>query len=238
MAERLLEICIDTLAGLGAALRGGADRIELCGALDVGGLTPSGGLMRAAAGCGRPVHALIRPRAGDFCFAAAEVALMCEDISLARSAGLQGVVIGAALPDGRLDLGALGQLAGAARGMDVTLHRVFDLVPDRAVALEQAVALGFDRILTSGGALTAPEGADEIARLVARAGGRIVVQPGGGISAGNVGPLLAAGARQIHASCGAPHLADARVRAFGFAPGTGRATDEVLVRALKRAIAG
>ena len=103
MADVLLEVCVDSAAGLDAAVAGGADRIELCSALDVGGLTPSAGLTRLAAGCGLPVFAMIRPRAGGFVFGAADVAVMQADIAAAREAGLAGVVLGASRPDGRLD---------------------------------------------------------------------------------------------------------------------------------------
>ncbi|MDZ7907545.1 MAG: copper homeostasis protein CutC [Gemmobacter sp.] len=112
----LIEVCVDTLAGLEQAVAGGAGRIELCSALDLGGLTPSAGLMRAAAGCGLPVLAMMRPRAGGFCWSGAELALICDDIAMARQAGMAGVVLGASLPDGRLDLPALARMRAAAAG--------------------------------------------------------------------------------------------------------------------------
>ena len=111
-----LEVCVDTLAGLEAAVAGGADRIELCAALALGGLTPSAGLMREAAGCGLPVLAMIRPRTGDFCWSGAEVRAMEAEIAAAREAGLAWVVLGASLPDGRLDLPVLRRLVEVARG--------------------------------------------------------------------------------------------------------------------------
>ncbi|MBY0398419.1 MAG: copper homeostasis protein CutC, partial [Thermoleophilia bacterium] len=147
-----LEVCADSVEGMLAAARGGADRIELCSALEVGGLTPSAGQMARAARLGVPVHALIRSRAGDFCFGPDEVAAMLEDIGAAKAAGLAGVVIGASRSDGRLDEETLSALRSAAGRMSVTLHRAFDLVPDFGEAVEAAVRLGFERILTSGGA--------------------------------------------------------------------------------------
>ena len=125
-----IEVCVDSAASLSAAVAGGADRVELCAALALGGLTPSAGFMAQAAGYGVPVLAMIRPRAGDFVFSTDEVAQMLTDIAAARAAGLAGVVLGASLPDGRLDRDMLAQLMRAAKGMDCTLHRAFDLTPD------------------------------------------------------------------------------------------------------------
>lgn len=239
MAEVLLEVCVDTAAGLAAAVAGGADRVELCAALGVGGLTPSRGMMALAAGCGVPVHVLIRPRAGGFRYSQAEIAAMGADVAAARAAGLQGVVIGAAGADGRLELAVLARLVEAARGMAVTLNRVFDLVPDRVEALEAAIGLGCSRVLTSGGAATAADGAAEIGVLVARAAGRIGVLPAGGIRAGNVRALVeATGVREVHASCGRRVAAAARERALGLAPAGARQTDAGEVRRLKAALGG
>ncbi|MGL6211569.1 MAG: copper homeostasis protein CutC, partial [Paracoccaceae bacterium] len=126
----ILEVCVDTVAGLEAAVAGGADRIELCTGLALGGLTPSAGLMRHAAGCGVPVMAMIRPRAGDCVWSEAELLAMEADIAAAQAAGLAGAVLGASMPDGCLDRVALARLVQAAQGMDLTLHRCFDLVPD------------------------------------------------------------------------------------------------------------
>lgn len=232
----IVEVCVDTAAGLAEAVAGGADRIELCAALALGGLTPSGGFMVQAAGCGVPVMAMIRPRAGDFVWSEAEVRQMEADIGAARMAGLAGVVLGASLPDGRLDGAALARLLRAAKGMDCTLHRCFDLVPDMAAALEEAIALGFRRILTSGGALRASDGADCIAAMVAQAQGRLSVMPGSGVTAENAPSLLALGVREVHASCATAVRQDGRAVEMGFAPASGRRTDAGLVRALKAAV--
>ena len=166
-----LEVCVDTAGGLAEAVAGGADRIELCAALAVGGLTPSAGLIDMAARCGVPVVAMIRPRAGDFVWSEAEVAMMVAEIGEVRAAGLAGVVLGASLPDGRLDVPVLRRLLAASGGMELVLHRCIDLTPDMGEALEEAVALGFDRILTSGGEVMAEDGAARIASLVAQAAG-------------------------------------------------------------------
>lgn len=147
----ILEICVDDVAGLEAAVRGGADRIELCAALSGGGVTPSAGFMHRAAAYALPVSVMIRPRAGDFVFTRDEADVMKRDIDAARAAGLSGVVLGASLGDGSLDIPLLEELCRHADGLDMTLHRAIDVVPNMDEALEAAIALGFPRILTSGG---------------------------------------------------------------------------------------
>jgi copper homeostasis protein len=232
----ILEVCVDTVAGLDAAVAGGADRIELCSVLALGGLTPSAGFMCHAAGCGVPVMAMIRPRAGDFTWSEAELQLMEADIAAARAAGLAGVVLGASLPDGRLDGAALGRLAAAARGLDLTVHRCFDLVPDMSAALEEAIALGFRRILTSGGEATAELGSDRLAALVVQAAGRIAIMPGAGVTAENAERLLGLGTGELHGSCSVGVARTGQETAMGFAPAVERQTDAATVRAVKRAM--
>jgi copper homeostasis protein len=232
----ILEVCVDTQDGLEAAIDGGADRIELCAALALGGLTPSAGFMAVAESCGLPVMAMIRPRAGDFVYSDSEAAQMEADISTACSIGLAGVVFGANLPDGRLDTGLLRRLRQAARGADCTLHRAFDLVPDMEAALETAIALGFSRILTSGGAATAVEGAARIAALVKQARGRISIMPGSGVTSANAGGLAALGIKEIHGSCAVPVAMAGRAVDLGFGPATQRRTDAAMVRALRQAV--
>jgi copper homeostasis protein len=225
----LLEVCVDSLAGLQAAVMGGADRIELCAALDVGGLTPSAGLMRAAAGCPVPVMAMIRPRSGDFDFSREEVAVMQADIAAARAAGMAGVVLGATCGP-TLDRDTLASLIEAASGLDLTLHRAVDLCEDAEAAVETAVALGFRRILTSGGANTAAEGMPRLAAMIAAARGRIAIMPGSGLTADTVGRLRPLGVGEIHASCSVP----GPVAPMGF--GAPRMTGVDRVRALKAAL--
>lgn len=233
-----LEVCVDTSAGLAAAVEGGADRIELCSALALGGLTPSTGFMAEAAGCGVPVMAMIRPRAGDFVWSEAEMAVMEADIAAARAAGLAGVVLGASLPDGRLDRTALARLVQAARGMDLTLHRCFDLVADMDRAIDAAVALGFRRILTSGGARTAVEGAARIGVLVVQAAGRIAIMPGSGVTAETAPVLLAQGVRELHGSCSESVAVSGKGPEMGFGPRLERRTSAARVRALRQAMEG
>lgn len=236
MADILLEVCVEDAAGLAAALRGGAGRIELCSALALGGLTPSPGLMAEAARAPVPVMAMIRPRAGGFLWSAEDLRQMKADIAAARSAGLAGVVLGASRPDGRLDEWMLATLLAEAGGMDTTLHRCFDLTPDRRQALESAVALGFRRILTSGSAPTAPEGIETLAMLMDQAAGRIVVMPGSGIRPETLPALAHLPLREIHASCSMPEAEGAAIAAFGFGPPERRVTSENGVRALRAAL--
>lgn len=232
----ILEVCVDTVAGLDAAIAGGADRIEMCSALALGGLTPSAGLMAEAASRGVPVMAMIRPRAGDFVWSEAEVAVMERDIAAARAAGLAGVVLGASVADGRLDGPVLRRLVAASQGMDLTLHRCFDLVPDKHEALEAAVKLGFPRVLTSGGAMTAEGGASMIAGLVRRAAGRLAIMPGAGVSARNAGALIALGVSELHGSCSEPAAVREGTTDLGFGLACARQTRAALVRELKQAM--
>ncbi|MCV2863188.1 copper homeostasis protein CutC [Albidovulum sediminicola] len=233
-----LEVCVDSDEGMRAAVEGGADRIELCAALALGGLTPSAGQMARAADLPIPVHALIRARPGDFRFAAGDVEAMLADVRWARQAGLAGVVLGAALPDGRLDRAVLSRLREAAGTMSATLNRVFDLVPDREEAVETAVAMGFDRILSSGGAVLASEGTLALAATCRAAAGRIAVLPGAGISEQTVGALLEClPVEEVHSSCALPVPLDPRAAALGFGPPEPRHTSAERVRALKAAMA-
>jgi copper homeostasis protein len=234
MSRILLEICVEDAEGLAAAVAAGADRIELCQALDQGGLTPSPGFMRHAAAAGVAVLALIRPRAGDFAYSDTDLDICLDDIEAARRAGLAGVVIGAARQDGALDAAAMGRLCAAAKGLEVVLHRVIDTVPDRVAALETAAGLGVARILTSGGAASAAEGASEIARLAAQAAGRIEIMPGAGITASNVARVLGLrGLVSVHASCRTNAAGGDDPHHFGT---NRRRTDAEAIRALRRAI--
>lgn len=233
-----LEVCVDTPDGLQAALQGGADRIELCSALDLGGLTPTPGLIAAARAATVPVRMMIRPRAGGFVTSAADRAAMLEEIAAARTAGLEGVVLGASRPDGTLDADTLAELVAAAAGLGLTLHRAIDRTPDPLAALETAIALGFDCVLTSGGATRATDGVAMLRQLQARAAGRIVVMVGGGVTPDNAAALRAAtGATWMHGSARAPIAADAADIAFGFSAATPRDTDAATVRAFKLALA-
>ena len=229
MTRVLLEVCVDSLSGLRAAIDGGADRIELCAALEVGGLTPSAGLMQAAAACPVPVLAMIRPRSGSFAFSGEEISVMRADIAAARTAGLAGVVLGA-MQGAALDRAVLADLVATAQGMDLTLHRAVDLCEDLEDAVETAVALGFRRILSSGGAASAGQGLPRLTAMIAAARGRISIMPGAGVTVATVGLLRPLGVCEIHASCSAPGPA----APLGF--GAPRVTSADRVRALKAAL--
>jgi copper homeostasis protein len=241
MSETItLEVCVDSADGLAAALDGGADRIELCSALEIGGLTPTSGLLHLASTSPVAVVAMIRPRGGDFCFEEAETQLMLHEIDAVAAAGLQGVVLGASLPDGQLNQGTLELLVRRAvgHGLRCTLHRAIDLCPDLAKATIQAIDLGFERILTSGGAMSAPDGLTGLQRCFDAAAGRIAVMPGAGINADNVRLLRARlPLTDIHASCSTPVTpASPQVLAFGFDSGRRRQTSRDKVAALKAAL--
>ncbi|WP_298816407.1 copper homeostasis protein CutC [uncultured Roseibium sp.] len=236
----ILEICVDTLEGAWTAAECGAGRIELCAALDVGGLTPSAGMMSAASKLPVDVYAMIRPRAGDFYYSDAEKAVMLRDIQMAENAGLEGVVIGAVTERRELDRDFLAT-AIENTSLSVTLHRAIDTVKDYASAVETAIELGFERILSSGQATTADLGREALASAVKQAAGRISIMAGSGVSAANAQSLLAhAGVHELHASCGsyvdAPSP-DALESKLGFVGETGvRSTDAKLVRALRDAM--
>lgn len=235
-----LEVCVDNVDGLAAALGGGADRIELCSALEIGGLTPTAGLLHVASSSPAPVVAMIRARGGDFCFNDAETRLMLAEIEAVAAAGLQGVVLGASLADGRLDQRTLERLASRAAdlGLSRTLHRAIDLCPDLAQATRLAADLGFERILTSGGARSAPAGLAGLQRCFDAAAGRIAIMPGAGIYPDNVGQLRARlPLTDVHASCSQPlPPASPSVLAFGFDAGNRRQTSGEQVAALKAAL--
>lgn len=213
----LLEVCVDTPQGILAAVEGGADRIELCSSLALGGLSPSAGLVHLASQLSIPVYAMVRPRPGNFVFDMADEEAMMAEIDSFRAAGLAGVVLGANHLDGTLDAGLLDRLLKRAQGMGSTLHRAFDLTPDLSAALNTAIELGFERILTSGARPTALEGIDAILAIARKAGGRISIMPGSGVNTTNVEAFLRDGTiGEVHASCSRTIALDTQSRAFAF----------------------
>lgn len=240
MADILLEVCVDNANGLAAAVDGGTDRIELCSSLELGGLTPSYGLMKLAAKAPLPVHCMIRPRGGDFTYTEADLGQMLHDIDMARDLGLTGVVFGALADDGKLDSVFLDRLVRRADGLDLTLHRAFDCCgPDFDRAIDTAIDLGFDRILTSGGEKTALEGLPALERIFNKAGNRIIVMPGSGLNMSNVGKLVATlPVREVHASCSKDMACpEGPEKRLGFTGNDVRKTDADTVRSLKAALA-
>jgi copper homeostasis protein len=234
MTRILLEVCVADAESLDAAIEGGAGRVELCSALELGGLTPSPGLMRRAAEAPLPVYAMIRPRSGDFVFDEREADIMRTDIEAAKAAGLAGVVLGASRSDGTLDAALLARLIESANGLGTTLHRAIDMAPDLEAALDTAIDLGFERILTSGGARSAMDGRTNLARLRERAGDRISIMAGSGVRAGNVADLLrTVPLIEVHASCALPVTQNPAAVGFGFATPSRSVTSVREVRALR-----
>jgi copper homeostasis protein len=198
----LIEICTDSVDGVLAAVEAGADRVELCAALIEGGITPSIGMVHQAvvAAAGRlKVHVIIRPRGGDFLYDRAEIAAMAADIEAVAAAGAEGVVIGVLTPEGDVDAERCRTLLDAAYPLSVTFHRAFDVARDPLAALDALIELGVDRLLTSGQEPSVLEGAPLIRRLIERAAGRIVIMPGGDITARNAERILEeTGADEMH----------------------------------------
>lgn len=195
-----LEICTGDPAGVIAAKEGGADRVELCSGLAEGGLTPSLAIISFASNL-VPVNVLVRPRGGDFVYTPEEVEVMEEDIRAAVKAGAKGIVVGALTPDGEVDVETCKRLLEAAPGCDSTFHRAFDLVRDPQKALEEIIALGFKRVLSSGQAVNAMEGSTLLRELHEQAQGRILIMAGAGVTPENANEILRLSeADEIHAS--------------------------------------
>ena len=198
----LLEVCIDDLEGARAALRGQAQRLEVCSRLDVGGLTPHDELLRQLKAETRvPLYCMVRPRGGDFVLRDADLAHTLEDLDRVLDGGADGVVYGWITPDGRVDRAALEQLVARSRGVPVTFHRAFEQVHDPVQELEVLIACGVTRVLTAGGAKDAHAGRQVLRTLVEAARGRIGILPGGGVRAHNAAEILTAtGVSELHSS--------------------------------------
>ncbi len=185
----LVEVCLETVTGCIAAETGGADRIELCADLLEGGTTPSAGRVRLARqSCSLPLMVMIRPRGGDFLYDASEREEMAADIEILGAAGVAGVVLGLLTPEGLVDGDATAPLVERARsgGLEVTFHRAFDMSRDLSRSLEDLVALGVDRVLTSGGRASVVDALPVLAELVEQAGERLIVMPGCGVMEDNI----------------------------------------------------
>lgn len=199
----LLEVIATSSEDCATAEWAGADRIELCAALEVGGLTPSAGLLAMARTATRlPLMAMVRPRSGGFCYSPGEFAAMRRDAEHALAAGVDGLVFGFLHSGGAIDGARTAEFVRLAAGKETVFHRAFDVTPEPATALEQLIDAGVTRVLTSGQAATALHGAELIRRLLEQANGRIQILPGSGITPANVAELvLRTGAVQVHASC-------------------------------------
>ncbi len=180
----ILEACVDSVESALAAARGGASRLELCSNLVIGGTTPSPWLFEEIRKhTDIKIHALIRPRFGDFCYTDSEFSIIRGEVKGFREMGAEGVVIGILKPDGTLNMEQMKILMEEAEGMSVTLHRAFDVCADPFVAMEQAIELGIDTILTSGQKNVCTLGTDLLRELVEKSAGRICIQVGSGVNA-------------------------------------------------------
>ena len=200
----LIEAAVDSVESALAAQRAGAQRLELCANLGVGGTTPSEALIDAVLErVDLPIAAMVRPRGGSFVHSAAEIEQMQRDVDTILRHGVAAVVLGILDAGGHVDVAPVRELVRLAGGTPVVFHKAFDRIADRAAALETLVQLGLSRVLTSGGAPSAMEGAAEIAALHRQAAGRIEILAGGKVRGANVRELVAAtGVDQVHARCG------------------------------------
>jgi copper homeostasis protein len=212
----VVEISVESVERAVAAERGGAARIELCGELNVGGVTPSVELMRETRARVRlPIFSMVRPRGGDFVYSNVEFEEMKRSIGVARAAGMDGVVLGLLRDDGSVDATRTAELVRAAAPLPVTFHRAFDEIAELIAALEDVVATGAKRLLTSGGAATAPGAVARIAEIVRLARGRLMVMPGSGVTAENAAEIAeATGATEFHAGLSSVVARDAEPDAF------------------------
>ena len=202
----VIEICVENLDGVLAAEQGGADRAELCAGLVEGGLTPSFGTVKEAiAQAGIPCFVIIRPRGGDFLYSPAEFTTMLADVVALRELGAAGVVVGCLTAAGEIDRARMQKLVAAARPMQVTCHRAFDMTADPHAALEALIECGVDRVLTSGQAAAAMDALPLLRALVERAGDRIVVMACGHLTAETIADVRrATGVKEMHFSAPAP----------------------------------
>lgn len=237
------ELAVQDRRGIDIGARCGFDRVEVCSALELGGLTPSAGTVayavdRRDAG-GAAVHVLVRPRAGGFVYDPDDVAASLADIEFARRAGADGVVVGASDVAGSLDERALTQFVDAARGMEVTVHRVVDVAADTREAVRAAARAGATRVLTSGGAESASEGLATLAELVAEHRGTLQIMAGAGVTVDDIPRLLAAGVDSIHVSA-KRFEPDPLLVSLGVASGASGAgrwtTDETVAREVRAAV--
>jgi copper homeostasis protein len=208
------EVCVDSIAGVRAAREAGADRVELCANLLEGGVTPSlGTILVARKVADIKLHVMIRPRGGDFCYDEDEIATMEADIASAKSAGADGIVFGVLDRQGHIDRKLAERLVARARPAVVTFHRAFDMTMEPFLALEALIEMGIERVLTSGQEPTAFEGAPRIAEFIRAAVDRIIVMPGGGITARNASRVLEiTGATEMHFAARAPVASAMRFR--------------------------
>ncbi len=202
MADIILEVCVDSVESAIAAQAGGADRIELCGSLITGGLTPSPALFRAVKqAVDIPVRVMIRPRFGDFCYSSHEYEIMCEEVSMFCNMGADAIVSGCLTKNGEVDITMMQRLVKLAGSREFTFHRAFDVTKDPYKALDEIKALGIGTILTSGQKNSFVEGRELIKNLVHLAGDEVVIMAGAGVSPASLEQYANyVGARAYHMS--------------------------------------
>jgi copper homeostasis protein len=198
----LFEVCVDSIESSLIAGQSGADRIELCADLNIGGVTPSYGTIKTVLDrLSIPAHVLIRPRSGGFLYTSPEYDVMKQDILFCKEAGARGIVAGILNRDGTIDRTRLQELINLARPMSVTFHRAFDFTRDAIESLELLIEMGVDRILTSGQETDVYSGINMIKKLVEHSSGRIIIMPGGGVNEQNIREIIkSTGVKEIHAS--------------------------------------
>jgi copper homeostasis protein len=209
----LVEGCVETLDECINAKRGGARRLELCDRLDVGGTTPSASVIDAVqAKVGLPIMAMVRPRGGSFVHTASELDGMRRDLDMVLSKNVAGVVVGILDDKNRVDTKRMSEFVRLAGNTPVTFHKAFDVIQDLPAALDDLIACGVKRLLTSGGAPTAAEGIDALAMLVERSAGRVEIMAGGKVRGSNVRAIVeGAGLNEVHARTGPD---DSQIRAI------------------------
>lgn len=197
----VIEIVAYSLESCLAAQKGGANRIELCGSPFEGGTTPSAGLIQSVKqSVSIPVHVMIRPRGGDFCYTPTEIQVMKSDIAFAKQLGADGLVLGVLNPDGTVNENLLQELVTLAEPLPITFHRAFDMTPDAFKALEVLIFCKISCVLTSGQQNKAFEGKDLIEDLVKKAQKRIKIMAGSGVNADNARQLMTTGIDALHLS--------------------------------------
>lgn len=203
-SEILIEAAVESIDDAMAAVEGGADRLELCARLDVGGTTPGAELIEnVVARASVPVVVMVRPRGGSFVHTNAEIDRMQRDVEVALDAGAAGVVLGVLDARGQVDVARTGALVAAAGGHPVTFHRAIDETPDILAAMDAVMSLGIARVLSSGGARSAFDGTAMLGRMVTRAGRTLAIVAGGGVRGGNARDIVAgSGVGEVHARCG------------------------------------
>ncbi|MDH5598398.1 MAG: copper homeostasis protein CutC [Cyclobacteriaceae bacterium] len=198
----ILEVIAGSIEDARSAMEGGADRIELCVALNEGGITPSPGVIEEVIkAVNIPVFVMIRPRGGSFTYTEAEIRVMERDIQFVKDCGGAGVVFGVVTDEGEIDIEYTKRLIALAKPLQITFHRAFDVLKNQEEKINRLIDLGVDRVLTSGGESTAFEGMKQIKRIADIAGKSLIVLPGAGINVKNVKELINyTGVNEVHIS--------------------------------------